>query len=51
MSDLGILFSSFMKLFTYEFTLYGFSISFFQMFLFSALISIIGYLLASIFRG
>lgn len=51
MEGIGILFESFMKLFNHHFTVYGFTISFFEIFILSILVGLVGYLIANIFGG
>lgn len=50
-SDFGALISSTMRVFTMEFTIYGFTFSFWQVFLFSAVSAILGRILWEVFFG
>ena len=49
--DFVALLSGTYQLFTHDFTLYGFTFSFWQVFLFSAVSGIIGKILAEVFFG
>ncbi len=49
LSDFGALISSTVQIFSIEFTIYGFTFSFWEVFLFSIAASIIGWFLAKLF--
>jgi len=51
MNDLAVLLSSTLRLFSLEFTIYGFTFSLWEVFLFSATASILGRILGEIFFG
>ena len=51
MNDLAALISSTLRIFSLEFTLYGFTFSLWEVFLFSATASIVGRILYEIFFG
>ncbi len=51
MEDLAALISGVLRLFSLEFTLYGFTFSLWEVFLFSATVSIVGRILYEIFFG
>lgn len=51
MSNIRYLFESVLILFRHEFVIYGYSISFFKLFLFSMLIGFVGNALYKIFGG
>ena len=48
-SDMGALFHFIMRLFTYEFTIYSVTFSMFQVFIFSAVASILGWFIGKVF--
>lgn len=48
-SDLGALFAWVVQLFSLEFTIYGFTFSMWQVFLFDIVISIVGWTLGKVF--
>lgn len=48
-SDMGALFRFIMRLFTYEFTIYGVTFSMFQVFAFSTVASILGWFIGKVF--
>lgn len=48
-SDIGAVFNFIMRLFTYEFTIYGVTFSMFQVFIFSAVASILGWFIGRLF--
>ena len=51
MEYIGILFSYVMELFKIEFTIYGFTFSFWQVFVFSIVVSLVCWLLWEVFLG
>lgn len=51
LSDFGALFSVVLKLFQIEFTLYGFTFSLWQVFLFTAVADIIAWVVWELFLG
>lgn len=51
MSDVAALFSYVLKLFQLEFTLYGFTFSLWEVFVFSVVSSCVGWLLWEVFLG
>ena len=51
MNDLAALFTKTVELFSLEFTLYGFTFSLWEVFLFSAVVGIAGRILGAIFFG
>lgn len=48
-SDIGAVFSFILRLFRYEFTLYGVTFSMFQVFVFSTVASILGWFIGRLF--
>lgn len=51
MNDIAVLFAKTVELFALEFTLYGFTFSLWEVFLFGAVASIVGRILGAIFFG
>ena len=51
LSDFGALFSVVLKLFQIEFTIYGFTFSLWQVFLFTAAVDIIAWVVWELFLG
>ena len=51
MEDLGAVFSSVLGFFQMEFTLFGFTFSFWNVFLFSIVVSLVGFFLYEFFLG
>ena len=49
MEVIGVLFDSVLGLFKYEFTIYGFTFSFWEVFMFSAIMSIVAYFIGRLF--
>lgn len=48
--DVGLLFAAVMRLFKLEFTLYGYTFSWWEVFVFSIVAGIVGWLLWEVFR-
>lgn len=51
MEHIGAMFSAVMRLFQLEFTLYGFTFSFWQVFVFAVVASLVCWLLREVFLG
>lgn len=51
LSDVGTLFAGIFDLFKIEFTLYGFTFSLWQVFVFTIIVSLVGWLIGEVFLG